>query len=119
MEKLMTAQQVADNLGMHVKTLYRLIRHNHIALTFVRKHGRMIAFRPSDVERYLGSHEVVRDGAGPRKPRKTRPGFLSDEQARLFFEGLPMLEKFTGQEEEDYLSGKRKKESFPADYFHK
>ncbi len=84
----MTAQQVADNLGMHVKTLYRLIRHNHIALTFVRKHGRMIAFRPSDVERYLGTHEVVRDGAGlrkPRKPRKALPGFLSDEEARQFF----------------------------------
>src|SRR6267143_6883344 len=122
MEKLMTAQQVADNLGMHVKTLYRLLRDNQIALTFVRKHGRMIAFRPSDVERYLSLHEVVRNGAGqrkPRKPSKARPGFLSDEQAQLFFEGLPMLEKFTGQEEEDYLSGKRKKESFPADYFHK
>jgi excisionase family DNA binding protein len=51
MEKLMTAQQVADVVGMHVKTLYRLLRDNQIALTFVRKHGRMIAFRPSDVVR--------------------------------------------------------------------
>jgi len=86
----MTAQQVADNLGMHVKTLYRLIRDNHIALTFVRKHGRMMAFRPSDVERYLGLHEVVRDGAGLRKPRKARktpPGFLTDEEAQQFFDG--------------------------------
>jgi excisionase family DNA binding protein len=122
MEKLMTAQQVADVVGMHVKTLYRLIRDNHIALTFVRKHGRMIAFRPSDVERYLSLHEVVRNGAGqrkPRKPSKARPGFLSDAEARLFFSGTPIAEKFTGEEWEDFISGKRKKASFPSDYFYK
>jgi excisionase family DNA binding protein len=91
MEKLLTAQQVADFLGMHVKTLYRLLRDNEIALTFVRKHGRMIAFRPSDVELYLGSHEVVRNGAGlrkkKRKPSKPLAGFLSDEEAQAFFSG--------------------------------
>jgi excisionase family DNA binding protein len=92
MEKLLSARQVADHLGMHVKTLYRLLRDNEIALTFVRKHGRLIAFRPSDVERYLGAHEVVPNGAGlrkekPRKPQKPRAGFLSDEQAQEFFKG--------------------------------
>jgi hypothetical protein len=83
---------------------------------------RMIAFRPSDVEKYLGSHEVIRNGAGPRKPhkpRKTRPGFLSDEESWQLFEGTPKCEKLTGQEEEDYISGKRTKESFPPDYFYK
>jgi excisionase family DNA binding protein len=93
MEKLLSARQVADHLGMHVKTLYRLLRNNEIALTFVRKHGRLIAFRPSDVERYLGSHEVVPNGAGlrkkkPRKPQKPRAGFLSNEEAQAFFQGL-------------------------------
>ena len=90
MEKLLSAQQVADHLGMHVKTLYRLLRDNQIALTFVRLHGRMIAFRPSDVEMYLGSREVVRNGAGIKKktkPRKPYPGFLSDEEAQTFFAG--------------------------------
>jgi len=125
MEKLLTAGQVADHLGMHVKTLYRLLRDNEIALTFVRKHGRMIGFRPSAVERYLGSHEVVRDGAGSGKPRKPRPlrkpaaGFMSDEEAGLFFRGMPDGTKFTAEEWEDFINGNRTKNSFPSDYFYK
>jgi excisionase family DNA binding protein len=121
MEKLLTAGQVADHLGIHVKTLYRLLRDNQIALTFIRKHGRMIGFRPSDVGRYIDLHQVDRDGTAPkvRKPHKPRAGFLSDEEARLFFQGMPNGEKFSGQEWEDFLSGKRKKRSFPSDYFYK
>ena len=122
MEKLMSAQQVAEHLGMHVKTLYRLLRDNQIALPFIRKHGRMIGFRPSDVLTYVDTHRVNRDGTSPikpHKPRKPRPGFLSDEETWVLFQGTPMWEKFSGQEEEDYLSGKRTKESFPSDYFHK
>ena len=92
MEKLLSASQVADGLGMHIKTLYRLLRENKIALTFIRKHGRMIAFRPSDVEKYLTTHEVTSNGAGlrkekPRKPRKLYAGFLSDDEAQAFFQG--------------------------------
>ena len=87
MEKLLTASQVADHLGMHVKTLYRLVRDNQIALPFIRKHGRMIGFRPSDVLTYIDLHQVDRDGTSPmvRKPRKPRAGFLSDKEAQVFF----------------------------------
>ncbi len=88
MEKLLSARQVAEHLGMHVKTLYRLLRDNQIALPFIRKHGRMIGFRPSDIRIYLDLHQVNRDGTSPSKPRKPRKppaGFLSDEEAQLFF----------------------------------
>jgi excisionase family DNA binding protein len=91
MEKLLTAGQVADHLGIHVKTLYRLLRDNQIALTFIRKHGRMIGFRPTDVARYLDIREVNRTGDGPRKarPRKARElkkyRFMTDEEAQAFF----------------------------------
>ena len=88
MEKLLTAGQVAEHLGMHVKTLYRLVRDNQIALPFIRKHGRMIGFRPSDVVMYLDLNQVNRDGTSPSKPRKPRKpsaGFLSDEEAQAFF----------------------------------
>ena len=63
-DKLLSAQQVADYLGIHVKTLYKLLRENKIALNYVRVHGRMIAFRPAAVELYVSTHEVARDGSG-------------------------------------------------------
>jgi excisionase family DNA binding protein len=97
MEKLLTAQQVADHLGMHVKTLYKLLRENQIALNFIRVNGRTIAFRPADVQRYLDEREVIRTGNSPKKPRKqSRPktngsskdrdfSFLTDPEARAFF----------------------------------
>ena len=96
MEKLLSAQHVADHLGMHVKTLYKLLRENKIALTFIRVHGRVIAFRPADVERYLGSHEVTRDGSGLAKgrPRKRKPlaGMMTDLEAQDFFSGVPRID---------------------------
>jgi excisionase family DNA binding protein len=67
MEKLLSAAQVADHLGMHVKTLYKLVRNNEIALNFERIHGRTIAFKPSEVERFLSLREIRRDGAGAKK----------------------------------------------------
>jgi excisionase family DNA binding protein len=90
-DKLLSAQQVADHLGMHPKTLYKLLRENKIALNFIRLHGRTIAFRPADVERYLGSHEVMRDGSGVKakaKRAKVSPRtaqVMSDAEAQEFF----------------------------------
>jgi excisionase family DNA binding protein len=69
MDKLLSAQQVADHLGMHPKTLYKALRENRMALNFIRL-GRTIAFRPADVEAYLNAREVARTGDGPRKRRK-------------------------------------------------
>lgn len=95
-DKLLSAQQVADYLGMHVKTLYKLLRENKIALSYVRVHGRMIAFRPTAVELYVSTHEVVRTGSGTEKPRRRKPKFvpriiMSDEEAQAFFEGVERL----------------------------
>ncbi|SRR5216684_1981298 len=111
MEKLLTSQQVADHLGMHIKTLYKLLRENRIALNFIRLHGRMIAFRPSDVELYLGSHEVIRDGSGPKKPRKKAKSIkadykiLTDAEAQAFFKGIEHPDSMTPQEWEDMTGG--------------
>jgi excisionase family DNA binding protein len=93
MEKLLTAAQVADHLGMHPKTLYKLLRENRISLNFIRLTGKMIAFRPKDVETYLALHEVVRTGDGPKKKKPIRkPKFkyeiMTDTQAQEFFEGI-------------------------------
>ncbi|HEY0705134.1 MAG TPA: helix-turn-helix domain-containing protein [Candidatus Acidoferrales bacterium] len=92
MEKLLSAKHVADHLGIHIKTLYRLLRENRIALTFVQIHARTIAFKPSELERYIKSHEVLRDGSG--KPKKRKPAkkviarIMTDEEAREFFKGV-------------------------------
>ncbi len=101
MEKLLSAQQVAEHLGMHPKTLYKLLRENKIALNFIRLHGRMIAFRPKDVELYLGAHEVIRTGDGPKKGKesaaaKLRRKFkgyeiMTNEQAQAFFANVKVI----------------------------
>jgi predicted DNA-binding transcriptional regulator AlpA len=106
MDKLLSAQQVADGLGWHVKTLYRKCRDNEIALNVVRFGSREIAFRPADVEQFVRERVVIRTGAGPevRKKRKDavvgearKSGreslvvlrdenpFMSDVEARRFF----------------------------------
>lgn len=91
-DKLLSAQQVADYLGMHIKTLYKLLRENRIALNYVRV-GRMMAFRPAALELYVSTHEVVRDGSGitkksaRRKPQAVRM-IMSDQEAQEFFKGI-------------------------------
>ena len=111
MDKLLSAKHVADHLVIHIKTLYKLLRENRIALNFIRLHGRMIAFRPSDVEIYLGSHEVIRDGSGPKKPRKKVRSIkadykiLTDAEAQAFFKGIENPDSMTPQEWEEMTGG--------------
>ena len=100
MEKLLSAKQVADHLGMHPKTLYKALRENRIALNFVRKTGRTIAFRPRDVENYLSMREVIRTGEGVLHKRRKETvreklsrkykivDIMTDEDAQKFFEGV-------------------------------
>jgi hypothetical protein len=99
MEKLLTAQQVADHLGMHIKTLYRALRENTIALNYIQKSPRRFGFRPTDVQRYLDDREVVRTGDSPRKPRKAKTNrsiskkgtmyrWLSDAEVQQFFQNV-------------------------------
>jgi excisionase family DNA binding protein len=99
MDKLLSAQQVADHLGLHVKTLYKLVRENRIALTFVRIHGRTMGFRPADVELFLGSHQVTRDGSNNSKPKAARRvkqprrrNIMSDQEAQDFFAGVAIVD---------------------------
>jgi len=101
MEKLLSAQQVSDYLGMHPKTLYKLLRENRIALNFIRLHGRMIAFRPKDVELYLGTHEVTRTGNGPKKKKESATAklrrmfkgceIMTNEEAQAFFANVKVI----------------------------
>jgi len=101
MEKLLSAQQVADHPGMHPKTLYKALRQDRIALKFIRVKGRSIAFRPQDVEAFLSAREVNRSGGGIRKRRKLTfveqmkrkynvLPIMSDEEARDFFRGVKL-----------------------------
>jgi len=93
-DRLLTAQQVADHFGIHIKTLYKLIRENRMALTFIRMPGNRIAFRPADVQRYLECHEVNLTGEGKSKKRNRKPAqrtpqrvyaMMTNEQAQEFF----------------------------------
>jgi|ERR1700733_3091874 excisionase family DNA binding protein len=109
MEKRLSVAQVADHLGIHPKTLYRLLRENKIALNFEQMHGRAIAFKPSEVERFLSLREIRRDGSGAKKkaaslskksPKETSKKsaneivgytatvYLTDGEAKKFFERL-------------------------------
>lgn len=92
MEKLLSAAQVAEYLGVHVKTLYKQLRDNKIAITYVQLPGRTIAFRPSEIERYLEMREVRRDGSGIKAKRKTtkkaariKVQIMTDKEAQEFF----------------------------------
>jgi predicted DNA-binding transcriptional regulator AlpA len=82
MEKLLSAAQVADHLGMHVKTLYRKLRNNEIALNFEQLHRRTIAFKPSEVERFLSLREIRRDGSGAKKKTKSLPKMRTKETSK-------------------------------------
>jgi excisionase family DNA binding protein len=118
MEKLLTAGQVADYLGMHPKTLYKLLREDRIALNFIRLPGRMIAFRPKDVEAYLDTHEVVRTGDEPKRKKESVLAkwrrkikdyeIMTNEQAQDFFAnvrtiGPASVHKVAGEDEEGRL----------------
>jgi hypothetical protein len=92
MEKLLTTQQVADIIGLHIKTLQKRLRDNNIALTFVQVSPRKIGFKPTEVERYIDTHEIRRDGSGLRirakRKMKMPAPFMTDEEAQKFFEGV-------------------------------
>jgi predicted DNA-binding transcriptional regulator AlpA len=119
MEKLLSAQQVADYLGMHPKTLYKALREDRIALKFIRVQSRTIAFRPTDVENYLAAREVDRSGGGIRKRRKQtfveqmrrkHPNLvevMSDEDAQEFFKRVKI---YRTEEEWRKLAGEIDKE---------
>jgi hypothetical protein len=94
MEKLLTTQQVADALGLHIKTLQKRLRENAIALSFVQLSARKVGFKPSEVARYIDLHEIRRDGAGLRKRAKRTTKikvpaqFMTDAEAQAFFKGV-------------------------------
>lgn len=106
MEKLLSVAQVSEFLGVHPKTLYRLIRDNRIALRYIRTKGRTIMFRPSDIEDFVIQREVQLDGSRKRRKPKKPAGVYSEtagksfttkelknlamtnEEAQRFFEGL-------------------------------
>lgn len=92
MEKLLTDRQVADHLGMNVRTLRRKIQANTVALNYIPQ-GRQMLFRPDAVERYVKSLEIIRDGSGKttkaKNSKKPKPyPIMTDEEAQAFFEGV-------------------------------
>lgn len=93
MEKLITDNQFAEYLGMNVRTLRRKIQANKIAIKYIPALGRQMRFRPEEIERYIKSLEIVKDGSGrvatPTKPRKLKAKMImTDEEAQAFFEGI-------------------------------
>jgi len=96
-EKLLSARQVADYLGMHPKTLYKALREDRLALQFIRVKGRSIAFRPRDVEAFLSAREVNRSGGGVRKRRK----LTFTEQMRRKHPNVRMI--MTDEEAQEFL----------------
>jgi excisionase family DNA binding protein len=96
MEKLVTDNQFAAYLGMDVRTLRRKIQQNKIAIRFIPSLGRSLRFRPEEIERYIKSLEIIRDGSGrvtkpsttkTRKNSKPR-AIMTDEEAQEFFKGV-------------------------------
>ena len=55
MERLLTAEEVADRLGTTVRHVRRLVFERRIAY---RKLGRYVRFHPTDVDEYIADHRV-------------------------------------------------------------
>ena len=118
-DKLVSAKQVADCLGMHPKTLYKALRENRIALNFVRRTARGIAFRPRDVENYINKREVVRTGGGVLRKRRKETvkerlkrkynvvEFMTDEEAQEFFAGMVGHDSVSPEEWEEMTAGEK------------
>jgi excisionase family DNA binding protein len=53
LDKRLTANQVADMLGLHVETIYKWARQGRIPCTRLRHRLR---FKHSDIERWLAQH---------------------------------------------------------------
>jgi hypothetical protein len=106
MEKLLSAQHVADHLGIHVKTLYKQLRENRIPLDFVRKAGNRIAFRPSVVERFMADRDVTRDGSSPaRKKKPKKYGYPSDPKTRHAMLAAANAPIMTDAEAQQFFAG--------------
>jgi excisionase family DNA binding protein len=60
-EQLLTVSQVAEWLGRHPKTIYKLTETNQ--LPFVRLGTKSIRFRPTDIERYIAGSTVPARGS--------------------------------------------------------
>ena len=106
MEKLLSARHVADHLGMHIKTLYKMLRENRIPLTFVRLTGNKIAFRPAAVEIFLATREVKRDGAGTVRKKKPRKyGYPKDPKVRR---AMLTAQTMTNEEAQEFFAGMRR-----------
>ena len=92
MEKLLSAEQVADFLGIHIKTFHEKLKNNEIALPYVQVTQRRRGFRPEALESFVQSQTVLLDGRGRRRKLiKTESAkyaesneivFLSDHAAR-------------------------------------
>jgi len=107
MERLLSARHVAEYLGIHIKTLYKMLRENRIPLAFVRLTGNKIAFRPAEVERFIAAREVNRDGSGRVKKKTRKYGYPADPRLR----GLMLTAKTMSDEEaQQFFAGVRRDE---------
>ena len=101
MEKLLTPQQVAAFLGLHIKTFLKKLRNNEISLNSVQVTRARMGFKPQEVERFIASRTIVRNGNGvpikSKKKVKWPKPFLTDEEAQAFFEGIEFEEDEFGK----------------------
>jgi hypothetical protein len=74
------------------------VRNNEVALSFVQIHGRTLAFKPSEIEKYVSTREIRRDGSGLRKIRNkpaklpSRATLMTDEEAQEFFKNVRVID---------------------------
>ena len=66
-EKLLSAQEVAEQLGISQDTVYRLTQKKDGLRAY--KVGRLTRFKPSDVEAYITAQTII-----PPEKRMSMPG---------------------------------------------
>jgi excisionase family DNA binding protein len=67
---LLSPQEVAEELGMHVRTLYKRIRENTISLNPTQTSTARYGFTREEVDKYKSTHTLIRDGSGKPKKKK-------------------------------------------------
>jgi excisionase family DNA binding protein len=70
-EQLLTAEQAADRLHVHIKTLYRLVRQRRITVV---RHGRRLLFTEYSIGQFIASNTHI--PAATTRRRRTRRGDL-------------------------------------------
>jgi excisionase family DNA binding protein len=70
-EKILTIQEVAERLGMHPVTVYRLAKEGRLPVFRI---GRMLRFDADELEKWIREGRVPVGRRGSRKPQVATDG---------------------------------------------